>query len=363
MLSFNRIGHILDGVGKDAVTTSATALESVVPIAFGQSAGQPASRLVGRIVAEAQLAAISSIVEAMEKHCGRSVTFDRAIVLTVIMRAAPHWHCTAQGHLCPESSLDQAISVNAIATSLSRPFETIRRHVNALVAGGICERTPRGIVMASDIAALPALYAAVRRLHDLMILLIDYARVHGVGLPSTRPTITYQPSATIAAMLELVLAAAEYLDPHYDDWLEMAIVNAVLAANARPITFNRMLAARYPAVDTVPPEHLRVPVAVADIARALHVPYSTAQRQVNRSIAKGQLKRVPGGVMVTAEQVEADAVTIAGPIATARAMRAFGRLVPGGFRFDNPASCYLDGPPPLLDFGNGSPTPIPSTSI
>lgn len=340
-------------------TSKALIDSAATPAPEGDAASVP-SRLIARFVSEVQLSTVAAMVEALEVHCGRSITFDRAIVLMVIMRAGPHFNCASTGLAVPPEELNRAISINAIAASLGRPFETVRRHVNALVGAGVCVRTPRGIVMQVEIATLPALHRAVRRAHDLMVLLVDYVRAHGITLPRVRPDRPYVPSATIAATLDLVLAAAEYLDPHYEDWLEMAVVNAVMAANARPITFDPVLAWRYCNVDTVPPETLRVPVSVAHVARALHIPYSTAQRQVNRSIAKGQVRRVRGGIMVTTGQLHTAAVRIAGPAATARAMRAFGRLVPGGFRFDAPGDCYLDGAPPLLDFGLGSPTPIAS---
>ncbi len=328
----------------------------------GATAGPLPSRLIGRFLSEVMLAAVATMTEALEAHCGRSVALDRAIVLMVIMRAGPHFHGESAGITQPPGEPDRAISVNAIAASLARPFETMRRHVNALVAAGVCIRTRRGITVQPDIETLPALHAAIRRIHDLLVLLIDYARTHGLPLPAGRPDLPYQPSATIAATLDLTLAASEYLDPHYEDWLEMVIVNAIITANARPITFDSVLARRYASVDAIPPEKLRVPVAVTHIARTMRIPYSTVQRQVNRSIASGQLKRVPGGILATVEQLDNAAVRVAGPAAAARAARAFARLVPGGFRFDAPAACYLDGPPELLDFGPGVPGPATRTT-
>lgn len=336
-----------------AALTPSAARSSPVPLVAPDAANAP-SRLIGRFIAEVQLAAVAAVVEALETHCGRSVAFDRATVLMVIMRAGPHFHCASVGDDAPGDP-NAAISINAVAASLNRPFETVRRHVNALIAADVCLRTPRGIRMQPDIAALPALHRAVRQVHDLMVMLIGYAHRHGITLPAARPGVAYQPGATIAATLDLILAAAEYLHDYYADWMEMAIVNAVIAANARTVTFDPQLAHRYAFADTVPPESLRIPVAVAEIARALRIPYSTVQRQANRSIARGQLKRVTGGVMITTEFLEASAVRDAGPVASSRAMRAFGRLVPGGFPFDRPESCYIDGPPPLLDFGDGAP--------
>ena len=38
-----------------------------------------------------------------------------------------------------------AVSINSAALALGRPFETVRRHVNALIARGWCERTADGV--------------------------------------------------------------------------------------------------------------------------------------------------------------------------------------------------------------------------
>jgi hypothetical protein len=194
-----------------------------------------------------------------------------------------------------------------MASSLNRPFETVRRHVNALIAAGICCKCRRGVCISSDFANSAVLERTIGRVHDAMVLLIVYVRRHGIALPPQRPDIAYDRDARR---------------------------------------------------DTIPPDRLRVPVSVAEVARVMRIPYSTTQRYVNRAIAEGRLRRVTGGVLATQELLAQPAVQVAGPAAMAKAMRAFGRLVPGGFPFDDPASCYLVGPPDLLDFGTGMPAMI-----
>jgi len=323
----------------------------------GQAYERPPTRLIARYVAEIQLATLVALLDALEASRPGSSSLDRAVILMVIMRASLQGDRTASdGELLPDDEApDAAISVNAIAASLGRPFETVRRHANALVADGLCKRTKRGITLQIRSQCRPEMCAAIRKIHDLMVRLIDYAVAHEVPMPPIRASTCYNRHATVVAGLDLMLAAAEYLHAYYADWLEMFAVNAVLVANARPVTFNPVLARQYANNETIPPESLRTPVAVADIARALRVPYSTLQREINRSIERGQLRRTHGGILITDAQIAAAAVNAAGPIASARAMRAFGRLSQGGFPFNDPASCYLVGPPPLLDFGLGQP--------
>lgn len=322
------------------------------PIAIAPSGQQ--SRLIARFVAEIQIAAMVSMSKAIEQISGGPASVDRAMVTAVVLRACPNYQCEPNDPSILTINEGHPISINAIAASLARPFETVRRHITALTAADICERTPTGIAMAPSAMASPPFRQMVRTVHDLLVRLICYVKEHEVVLPVQPVRVGYMPGATVTAALDLLLSAVEYMDPHYQDWLEMVVVNAVMAANARPITFDRTLALRYAAVDDIPPESLRQPVKVTDLARALDIPYSTVQRQINASIKRDQLARVPGGIMVTQQQLNAAAVRIGGPTAVMRATRAFSRLVPGGFRFDDPASCYRDGPPPLVDFGKGT---------
>jgi hypothetical protein len=308
------------------------------------------SRLISRFIAEIQLAAMIQFNAVLEAYGGISVSLDRTMVLIVILRADLPWHCDMSQTAASGARPVRGISINAIAASMGRPFETMRRHANALIAAGICTRSKRGVVLSPDFATSPQLIGAIRYVHDLMVQLIDYLHAHGVALPQARTDVPYRPQETIAATLDLSLASVEYLDPYFEDWLGMVIVNAVMAANAHPISRDPILAKRYGEIDTVPPESLRHPITGTQLAKALRLPYSTVQRQVKRAIVCGQLKRVEGGIMVTESQLNAAAVRIVGPAAAIRAGRVFGRLVSGGFRFDCPRICYLDGHRDLLDF-------------
>lgn len=308
------------------------------------------SRLIARFLAEVQLAVVITLSRAITDFGGRRPSLERIILFVAVMRADTQFGGAATSAVRDHATLT-GISVNAVATSLSLPFETMRRHANALIACGLCERTPRGLVIAPQAAHSAVLKKARHRIHDLTVRLIDYLHDHDVALPATRSDVPYQRGTAVSAALDLILAAVEYLDPHYENLTEIYIVNAVMAANARPITFSRDLARRYGAADTVPPMALRLPVTATALAQALHMPYCSVQRQVKRSIARGQLRRVEGGLLVTDAMLDAAGVRIVGPAAAARAARAFAQLVPGGFRFDDPKSCYLDGPPELVDFG------------
>ena len=55
--------------------------------------------------------------------------------------------------------------------------------------------------------------------------------------------------------------------------------------------------------------------------------------------------------MIISDQLIGGPIAMAvGAAAVTRTAALLGRMVPGGFPFDDPASAYIVGPPPLIDF-------------
>ena len=59
--------------------------------------------------------------------------------------------------------LRRPISVHALALELDIPYETTRRHVNALITGGYCVRTETGIIVPAAVIARDQMSMALRR--------------------------------------------------------------------------------------------------------------------------------------------------------------------------------------------------------
>jgi hypothetical protein len=72
------------------------------------------------------------------------------------------------------------ISVHALALELDVPYETTRRHVNALIAGGFCERTETGIVVPGTVIARDQISMALRRNFENLRRLVSDLREGGV---------------------------------------------------------------------------------------------------------------------------------------------------------------------------------------
>lgn len=303
---------------------------------------RPFSRLTGRLTGEMQ---VSCFVEIMRLFDGR---LERAIIFLVLLRRDAWLNGPAGCPALRVGDAPQGISINAVATSLDRPFESIRRRVNAMMADGICARGRHGVVVTAF--DRPEFLASLDRIHDSMVRLIEHFHAFGIPLPETRADTAYDRHATIIAAIDLMLGALEFVAPLFESWRDMLAVNAVIIANARPITFDRTLAFRYAERDTPPPASLREPVSISALARGLGMPYASVHRLVERGRVRGQIVDWRGGVMAATQFLGEDIVGTSAEQITGRAVQAIARLAAGGFRFDDPARCYINGKPPLVKF-------------
>jgi len=74
------------------------------------------------------------------------------------------------------------VSVHALALELALPYETTRRHVNALIQKGLCERIDAGILVRAEVLDRDAMVAAHRRNIDNLRALFRDLREGGVSL-------------------------------------------------------------------------------------------------------------------------------------------------------------------------------------
>lgn len=72
------------------------------------------------------------------------------------------------------------ISVHALALELDIPYETTRRHVNALISEGYCKRTETGVLVPAEVIAREPMTMALRRNFENLRRLIGDLRDGGV---------------------------------------------------------------------------------------------------------------------------------------------------------------------------------------
>lgn len=76
--------------------------------------------------------------------------------------------------------LRRPISVHALALELDVPYETTRRHVNALIADGFCLRAEAGIIAPGSVIARDQMTNALRRNFENLRRLVGDLRAGGV---------------------------------------------------------------------------------------------------------------------------------------------------------------------------------------
>lgn len=292
-----------------------------------------------RLLAEMQASCVAMGLQAFGGE------LDRTVLFMAIARASGTLSPLSDGHASPGGERPQAISVNALASSLSRPFETIRRHVNALLDQGLCVRTATGVMSPAHVYERPEIAGLFRLHHDALVRLVEDMVAFGIPLPETRPQVAYDWQTGLAAAHDVLLTGIEFHAEAYESWLDMVLLTVVMCANARPFTYDRDVSLSYADFNRLPPESMRAPVPASAIARALGLPASTIQRRVNEMIRRGQLVRKSGGLMASENALNGQSAVEKSRTSTDHTRQIFTRLAAGGFRFDDPASCYLDGRP------------------
>ncbi len=302
----------------------------------------PYGRLTGRLIAELGTTMVAAGIRALDGD------LDRAIIFMVVARASEMLSPHGAGHAGGEGRGAKAISINALAASLGRPFETMRRHIHALCAAGLCERGPAGVTVPDAVHGRPEIAALFRCNHDALVRMVEDLRSFGVALPETRAHVSYDWHTGLAAAHDVLLTGIEFHAHRFPSWIDLVLANAILCANADPLVQNRDLALAYAEFGAPPPDGLSQPVSTGSVARALGLPPSTAHRRVAAMIESGILVRRARGV-VLAESLLSDPDWIEESRTSMLHVRQILiRLAAGGFRFDDPAANYLDRRPEPL---------------
>lgn len=224
------------------------------------------------------------------------------------------------------------ISVNALAASLARPFETIRRQANQLIEEGLLTRCEAGLMVPLQVIRDPRAAQMADRCHDLLVRLADDARAANFTLPETRSGITYDPRTGVGIAFDLLLATVECHHLQRENWTRLALIFAIEWANRR---------------FAHPSGPYLAPVKPATVARILGLPYATVSRNIEALVATGRLRRSPEGLVL----IEAPAAVDARLALTNRARQLIGRLSQVGFPLEEPARVYIDSRPALPALG------------
>jgi DNA-binding Lrp family transcriptional regulator len=207
----------------------------------------------------------------------------------------------------PAASLLRPISINAVATSLGLPFETVRRRTKRLIADGVCEVVAEGIRFreetlrsAEQRRMIDGTYAIVRDL---------YRRMKRAGcldlmeLPDRRAAALRSEPAPVRIVWRAASAYAlrmmEHLLPAVPSLSQAFIILAVVRANTEDLP-DAIRGGEGVEIEDFVPDSFRKPARASDVAAMLGLPHETVRRHLGALIEDGRCIQVRDGVVVPA---------------------------------------------------------------
>jgi hypothetical protein len=182
-------------------------------------------------------------------------------------------------------------SINSLAASLGRPFETVRRHILGMIDDGICTKTADGICLApnaareADVIQFYATHAAL--LNRLARKIAD----HDVPLPRPETLSDNQLRLQVTAALDLGLIALE--NNAHQSWYELIIHGALIHESGIDFVNSADLARAYE--NTIIPDEMWRPVKIRAISEKYGMPYPTMRRHFLAMQAEGFLNKKASG--------------------------------------------------------------------
>ena len=249
---------------------------------------------------------------------------DRFVIYTLIVRESALWPIADGG------DPPRPISTYSLAQSLGRSFETVRRHANALIAAGLCERTAQGVTVRNEALAEPQAAALMTLAHDCFVRFVADLAAAGLELPTQRRNIAYDPPTGIRAAVDTMLAVLDGNVPIHGEWLDLVLFSTVACANRRsePVA----------------------PVRASRVAQAIGISQTTAHRRLGSMVARGVLERDAKGLRISPTWLARPEAIATSAASLANVRRLLARLATAGFPFDAPESAYLAGRPPPVAF-------------
>ena len=245
-----------------------------------------------------------------------------ANVQHITRSAVRTWRYAGLGQIPPDSER-RPVSILSLSQSLRKPFETTRAHVNALIRDGLCVTTATGVIVpsevllsekiaASDVVLWDAFWEMIANLRSLDF---DFSAVLGSASVSSALVVedhfqAIEPSQPPRRLISRVMsefylnAIVEATAPHREDWVISTVSSSVMALNSAGWSFKAEEAWRYATADTPPPDHLRTPASIADIARLTGLGKEMVRRKLLELIKAGRVVRTPDGFLINMDYMQ-----------------------------------------------------------
>jgi hypothetical protein len=256
-------------------------------------------RQVSRIVTELHLTGVANLRELSPDH------YERGILLQALIRnSLPDWF--DGNELRAPSELRYYTSINTLAASFRRPFETVRRHVRALVAEGACVEVARGVAVGADPAMAARLTRFLAMTHDTLLRIAE--ELHELGLlpRCSGPDMAPPRRAITGAGLDLQLLPMESLREPLPDWTVLLVWGVIDGLCVRHVTVDPVLSATFSHDST--PDEVRRPVMLRTVAAASGVPYQSVWRHAKALAATGAITAKGDGYIVSPSYLRSSAM-------------------------------------------------------
>lgn len=297
----------------------------------------PPIRLMTRLMAELQTTILAHALRLLDGD------IDRVTIFALITRHTYAVQPDVTGTL-------PGISAHSLAMSLSRPYETVRRHVHALVDAGWCRRGPAGVHANPDELQSPEVTAFLRLAHDSAVRFVADLGGAGVPMPEVGAARPYRQAAGVHAAIDMMLAVVDTNRRVHGDWLELVVFSTIYCANSRRINRDRALARRYADGRELPPPELCPPVRTSAVARVLGLPEATVRRRIISLVEDGRVERVGKKLLVSEAWLNRPEAVATSTQSFALVRLLLARLGAAGFPLHDPARAYLAGRPALPAF-------------
>ncbi len=286
---------------------------------------RPPIRIVTRLLAEMQTAILSVGAEALHGDLNRFAIF------TLIARQTTNEHAS--------------ISAASLAASLSRPYETVRRHANALVTAGICEKRGRGFAVKPTVLHNPEIARLVIMTHDSFVRFVDDLARYEVPLPEPRGIELYRAEVGLHAATDIMLGVADTNRSTHEDWLDLAIYSTIHCANVGRVSRDPAFSRSYRDETIAVPRGLYDPVRPGVIAQTTGISDATVRRRIASMLDDGRILRADRGVIVSDAWLNRPDAVATSTASYCCVRRILQRIALAGFPFGNATSAYVSGRP------------------